>query len=699
MRLIGLLLVGSLTAVVHAQDTPSDSTRSDSLRSVRMPTIVVTATRTEKSLEDVAVPISVISLEDMKRQGSLRLGDALVMVPGLMLADDHGTGLQIRGLDADYTLILLDGEPIIGRTAGTLDVNRLATHGLSRIEVIRGPSSSLYGSDALAGVVNLVTAYPQDGVHGTLGLRTGTHATSDVSGQIAVGRQKGGFQLRVNRYASNGYDLTPGIYGQTAPSFSVYESDLRANLTVSQRLKLRLGFRGALEGHDSAFADREEARYTNQGERFEWSVHPEALLHLSEQLQLTTTLYAASFGSRTQHFLQQGGIKTYDDSFDQVYLKASAQLDTRIGRAHLSSLGFGHIRERVGGGRYGDGTTPRTDQTFVFLQQQWLPSGRVQFTAGARYDQHSDYAARLTPKLSVSVRPTESIRFRASLGSGFKAPALRQLYLAYTNAAAGYSVLGSARMIEGLDQLEREGQLDQVFLDPRELESIGAEHSVAVNVGISASIGENVTLAADAFHNRVRDLIESRPIARKTNGQFVYGYFNLARMYTRGLELAMTALPWQSVQVSGSYQYLQAHNQAVVDALRSGEVYGRDPDGHEYSLGLEHYTGLFGRSPHAATVRVSFQPTRIGLSADLRARWRSKYGFRDYDGNQLANRADEFVAAYAIVDATVRQSIRSLGFVDMEVQAGIHNVFDHKSPASMPSLSGRTLFATLLFNF
>ena len=79
-----------------------------------MAPVVVTATRSEKALEDVAVPTTVVMAETMQRQGATRLGDVLATIPGLALFDDHGMGLQVQGFAPDYTLILLDGEPVMG---------------------------------------------------------------------------------------------------------------------------------------------------------------------------------------------------------------------------------------------------------------------------------------------------------------------------------------------------------------------------------------------------------------------------------------------------------------------------------------------------------------------------------------------------------------------------------------------------------
>ena len=302
MLLFATAIAFSVTSGASAQSAASGTANADTLQALESPPIVVTATRTEKALEDVAVPITVVTADEMGRQGVLRLQDALKNVPGLMLADDHGIGLQIRGFDADYTLVLLDGEPVIGRTAGTLDLDRLAVQGLSHIEVVRGPSSSLFGSEALAGVVNLVSARPPPGTRGSINLRTGTHATTNLSGLLSMGHRRGGVRIKLGRYSSSGYDLTPNTFGSSAPAFANYETDVRANLTVSDRLKLRLGLRAASEEHSSAFADRSDDRYVDEGDRLELSVHPEAIFKLSRRLQLTTTLYGATFGTSTLPF-------------------------------------------------------------------------------------------------------------------------------------------------------------------------------------------------------------------------------------------------------------------------------------------------------------------------------------------------------------------------------------------------------------
>ena len=112
----------------------------------------------------------------------------------------------------DNTLILIDGEPVVGRTTGTLDLERLAVTDVERVEVVRGPLSARYGTDALAGVVNLITERPDEPLGGQVRTRYGTHGTSDV----AVHAETGGTtqaSMTLQRYASAGYDLVDDYDG------------------------------------------------------------------------------------------------------------------------------------------------------------------------------------------------------------------------------------------------------------------------------------------------------------------------------------------------------------------------------------------------------------------------------------------------------------------------------------------------------
>ena len=134
--------------------------------------IVVTANRSERKLSNTAVPTILISKNTINQTGSLKLQDILQEHTGIILVNStlgtslngypnpFGQGVQMLGLDPAYTAILLDGEPLVGRNAGILKLGRIATGNIKQIEIVKGPSSSLYGSEAMAGVINILTETP-----------------------------------------------------------------------------------------------------------------------------------------------------------------------------------------------------------------------------------------------------------------------------------------------------------------------------------------------------------------------------------------------------------------------------------------------------------------------------------------------------------------------------------------------------------
>lgn len=677
------------TGVSQAQIAPSDP---DSLTKVTGRTLVVTATRSEKALEDVAAPISVISSAELRSGGLLRLDDALLTLPGLTLFEDHGSGVQLRGFSPEYTLILLDGEPLIGRNAGTLDLARVSMKGVERIEVVEGPTSSLYGSEALAGVVNIISASPRDGW--TLGVEAhgASHSTVDLSTLASYGDFDKGIRVMANQLSSDGFDLHPDEFGTSAPAFTDRTLDARGFLRLGQNASLKLGARLNQQEQQGRFAIRPgstfEQRYDDLGSRSEWSLSPSLDLRAGSNVKMRTGFYHSGYQADVQHVNNADGSILYQDEFHQTYSKLEQQVNVLWNAHHLSIVGLGGFREALQGDRYRDQTgeggdasggtgnaggsndggggtdQPVAHQFFTFLQHEWIPREEWQFNLSGRYDAHSDYASRWTPKLSVLHRVGDRLSLRASIGSGFKAPAFRQLYLAFSNSNAGYSVFGSTRLQQGLARLMEQGVIEAVFLDPDQLRPVKAEQSVAYNLGFSWQPSPSLRFKADVFHNDVRDLIETQPIAMKTNGQYVFTYFNLSNVYTRGLQTSLDYTQalgaTREVGLTAGWQFIQSRDLDILRDIQNGVVFGRDLGGQDYLIRQKDYLSLFGRSPYLGTLTGRFQDTSHGLSVVLTGRWRSAYGYRDLDGNGIANRPDERIPGHLITDVTFTH-VRHLG--------------------------------------
>ncbi|HBW00135.1 MAG TPA: hypothetical protein DEF03_02960, partial [Bacteroidetes bacterium] len=223
------------TAATVTIDSGQQTQDRDTVAYTSKNPLVISATRSAKRLEDVSVPTTVLDAEMITQTGQRRLDGLLMQIPGITLFQEHGQGIQMQGFSPEYTLILIDGEPVIGRMAGTLDVSRVTLHGVKHIEVVEGPSSSLYGSEALAGVVNIITKTPNAGFSGQLSTQLGTHAAQDHTLRLGWSAETMDVQWVLNQYGSDGFDHTPSEFGVSAPAFE----DLSSSLTTTWRFAPR----------------------------------------------------------------------------------------------------------------------------------------------------------------------------------------------------------------------------------------------------------------------------------------------------------------------------------------------------------------------------------------------------------------------------------------------------------------------------
>lgn len=216
--------------------------------------VIVTATRTENKISNIPLPVEVISAKNIQRSGSQKLLDILQMQTGLVVANNplgtslqgypnpFGEGVQMQGLDPAYTLILVDGEPLVGRNAGILNLGRIAIGNIKQIEIIKGPATCLYGSDALAGVINIITESP---LESSVRFQThyGTNNTLGLTGAVSILHNKTSVELFANRYSSDGYDLDKNIYGKTIDPFRDYSGNAKVKFQLDEKSDLTISAR------------------------------------------------------------------------------------------------------------------------------------------------------------------------------------------------------------------------------------------------------------------------------------------------------------------------------------------------------------------------------------------------------------------------------------------------------------------------
>jgi len=689
-----LWLVPTLAPGLMAQQVLGDTTgvAADTTWHMegRLADVVVTAARRAQSAAEVSVPTTVIRSADIRAQGAVRLSDLLAEQPGLTLVHDHGTGLQVQGFDPDYTLVLINGKRIIGRTAGTLSLNRISVANVERVEVVRGPSSSLYGSDALAGVVNIITKQARQPLEASAQTRIGTHDTSDLNARVGFTRGAWQGEAMLNRFASGGYDLNPNAVGNTTPAFTDYAGNGRISYKLSDRTAVRLSSRYAQEDVSNTLGvGRAAEEHRLRQERRDWSVTPEVQHQLGSTWSAEASYHAARYQTDAVVRREATGEVTDASAFDQFFGEGELRVKGTLGRSHLLTLGAGHIHESLIGDRFDD-ERRSTDQFFGFAQHEWLARPWLDLTLSTRVDAHSAYATQVTPRASVLVRPTDWTRLRASVGSGFKAPAFRQLFLNFTNPTVGYTVLGAEEVGDRLAALQAQGRIQRVDVDLSTLGDIEAERSWAINIGGNVQPADWLAVDVNFFQNRISNLIDTQPIAARTNGQSVFTYLNLDRVRTRGVESEVSVSPIAGLRLDIGYQLLEAVDLDVLDGIDAGRFFRRT-EGREVRLTRSDYGGLLNRSRHSGTFSVRYTADARGTTAALRGVYRSRYGYRNAHGNAFLDDDRDYAPGYTLWHLTLTQRLTG----QLSLQVGGRNLTDYTDPARVPSLSGREFFVGL----
>jgi outer membrane receptor for ferrienterochelin and colicins len=211
-----------------------------------------------------------------------------------------------------------------------------------------------------------------------------------------------------------------------------------------------------------------------------------------------------------------------------------------------------------------------------------------------------------------------------------------------------------------------------------------------MDIKFSSQIKWNVNL----FRNDIKDLIDTRVIAQKTNGQNVFSYYNVNRVYTHGMETDFTARINQNLKFSMGYQYLIAKDKDAEKAFDNGQVFGRvNPSSPVFRLEASDYLGLVNRSKHTANAKVFFELPQWHLDGSLRATYRSAFGLFDTNGNSYLDQYDDLVAPFAIFDFSLNKALGK----KFRVGAGIDNIMDYTDPGRLTNLPGRLIYASLTF--
>ena len=665
----------------------------DTIKINKLDEVIITATRTERKIATLPLPTSIITSETISKAGITKLNEILSEQTGLIMVPDFGgvEGIQIQGLDAAYTLILIDGVPLVGRSAGTLDLSRVSIGNIDRIEIVKGASSSLYGSEALAGVVNIITKKPlKDSFSGNVSFRLATFNTIDNNANFIWKKKELGGSFFSNYFASDGYDLDTKTELKTVEKYANTTFQPKVYYDFSNNLKLVASARFYNQKQDNkALINNKlfEGKATINENNFQVKVDQK----WNAKFILEYEIYATNY--KTNEFLNNQNNQLFDESyFDQWLFRPEIRTTLPLNKNKITS-GIGLNYETLNRTYFSNKAV--FNSQYFYGQFDYNPTKKWNILAGFRYDNHNQYQSQLSPKLAINFKVNDNLSIKSSVGYGFKAPDFRQLYFDFTNPAVGYTVLGYNVAETRLNQFENQGQL--LFRNPNFNFSNALKPESSINFNFGAYFQKkNLKFEINTFYNSIKNLIDTRAVAQKMNGQNVFSYFNINEIFTYGLEFNTTYTVVAELKIAAGYQYLIAKDKAVVDAIADGKVFGREQQTLEsFKIKQSDYFGLFDRSKHTANIKFLYEITKWKTDINLRIFYRSKYGLFDANNNQILDSYDAFVAGYFLSNLSISKAIKE----KFNMQVGANNLFDFTNPTEINNIAGRQIFGRIQFNF
>lgn len=658
--------------------------------------VVVTATRTERKLSNVTIPTSIISQKQIVQAGSLRLKDVLQEQAGLFITSGFGSGVQLQGLNPDYTLILIDGEPLVGRTAGVLDLQRITVGNIKKVEIVKGPVSSLYGSEAMAGVINIITDKSKQTKLNS-SIRYGTYNTLDANITSAFRLKNISINGFVNSYSTNGFSIRPFSVERTVAPLWRFTNQWNVNIPFGIKTKLNIAVRNNYENIKNEIAVTNTGSVTySQGSEVnkDWNLNPVLIHNFNNKLKSTVRVYATQFNSHQQLNSSIGSL--YNDQFNHQFLRLENQTDYNINENVSLTAGLGHIVESINSTRYNNNYAKKSNNiNYGFIQSEINPHHKLKLITGIRIDDNKLYSTAVSPKISFLYKINSHLNFTGSFGRGFKAPDFRQLYLNFTNTAAGgYSVYGTLEAKRVIEELNKLGQIASYESDYYRLSDLKPEYSNGLHIGLQYQKKKSI-FKLNVFRNDIENLIDSRLIANKTNGSQIFSYLNVKKAYTQGLEFEATIKEIKNLEISSGYQLLYTADKQQLTDIKNGLVFTKDANGYSKKINSSDYVGLPNRSRHMANFKIEYQIPTQNIFIYKRAIYRSKWAVNDKDGNGLYNSNDEFANGFVQFNISAGKTFSN----KYKIQCGIDNVFNYSDVYNLPNYPGRQIYFSINYSF
>lgn len=663
LSMVALLSWSAATAQIHKMQRKDTLIHGQSVaahssaihRTYNLNPVVVTGSGHHQRLKSTATPVRVLSTQEIREQGISTFDGALTrMMPQTSMAPSSmGTFLRMNGLGNKYILILINGQKLSGDISNNVDLNRINMSRVKRIEVLDGAASSLYGSDAIAGVINIITDQPtQDFINVTSDTRVSGHGVLTESVSLDV--YKNGFGSytsfshdRADSYRNNDLEYQKNSDTETqssiAPLFTGYRSTIigqKFTYAPNQHLALNAGL-----DYSYKITDRPDTRnditggtdYEMRYKGFRWNVGGIYKFTAKNSLQADFVVDRFRYGKEYDVETKTNAVGDYVQSKKQRMMEGQLKAILGLTKNSATIIGANWRQENL------TASSGNIDQHVYSLAAYAQHEMRFlkDFTAtlGVRLTHHETFNQHLTPKATLMYAPG-NFRFRATYSAGFRAPGLDELYYHYFSVNRG-----KAQISFGNKDLKPEKS--NYF-------SLNAEYRT-----------QQIAVSITGFLNRINDMVVKQNVdvddaARKmllaefpemtqdqADKMVSYAlYQNSDKGDVKGLQVNVSANIFEGFNLSANYVYTYARTKSD-----------------------DEWTVLERSIRHAATITANYHHTwgRYGLNVNLNGRLQSK---TYYTGNY------EDAPGFGVWNLHTTHSLDVLRWAYIEPSIGIDNIFN-----------------------
>lgn len=520
-----------------------------------LPEITLIAYQTEAELGRTGATVEVVTQEELQRDGTLRLTDYLATLPGVSATSNGGFGtqstLRMRGLAGQYVKVLVDGIDVSDPSSTQIrfEPGAMMTGDIARIEVLKGPQSALYGSEAIGGVIAISTLdAAEPGTHQRATLEYGSHNTRRAAYGVTNAGDRHALAFTVQHLETDGFSVADEADGNTE------DDGARATRAT---LSARYDATDALTIGAAAFWQKTRAETDGDfpvlidGEDASNSISRGARLHADYDAGGIRHGLALQQSEISRQEIFDGSTYPYDGQRTELDYKGSVDLTPQI----VLAWGGSHSQEDFQGDNIDAGYITNS----AYAEARYAPNDRLDLALSLRHDHNSQFGSEQTGRVALAWRPDDQWTLRANWGTGYRAPSLYELYGAWVGTP-----------------------------------SLRPETAKGTEIGVERSFANGATLRATAFRSEITNLIDY------SFTSFVYEQIP-GDSRSQGVELSGDMPISDSLRLAGNFTYTDTKRPdgqpldrvpaRVLNLRLDGDISARS----RFGLGLTHVSGMRDR--------------------------------------------------------------------------------------------------------